>query len=129
MRSALHGTLFAFGLVFLPVSLVAQEEALPEGVTEEMIREGQRIFRGTGICAACHGQQARGIPNLGADLTDDEWLHSDGGYEGIARTIREGVTADQSSTGTAMPPKGGSSINDDGIAKVTAYVWSLRRGS
>jgi hypothetical protein len=27
------------------------------------------------------------VPNLGADLTDDEWTHSDGGYEGIVKTV------------------------------------------
>jgi len=128
MRRVTRGTLLAIGLVLLPAALAAQEE-LPEGVTEAMIREGQRVFGGAGICTACHGPQGRGIPNLGADLTDDEWLHSDGSYAGIVRTIREGVPADRSSTGTVMPPKGGSSINDDAVARVAAYVWSLRRGS
>lgn len=129
MRRTLQGSLLALGIALFPAILAAQEEAVPEGVTEDMIREGQRIFSGAGICTACHGPAARGIPNLGANLTDDEWLHSDGSYAGIVRTVREGVPADRSSTGSVMPPKGGSAINDDAVAKVAAYVWSLRRGS
>jgi mono/diheme cytochrome c family protein len=127
MRLSVFVISVVVALTVLPTRSAAQDTALPEGMTEEMVAEGQQLFRGTGICHACHGPQGAGIPNLGADLTDDEWLHSDGSYEGILRTIREGVSADASSMGSVMPPKGGSALADDGVAKVAAYVWSLRR--
>lgn len=105
----------------------ARAQELPEGVTEAMIKEGATLFSGAGICMACHGPDGKGIPNLGADLTDDEWVHSDGSFEGIVKTILEGVAADKSTTGTVMPPKGGSALNESQIKAVAAYVWSLRR--
>jgi mono/diheme cytochrome c family protein len=102
---------------------MAQE--LPEGVTAEMVEEGTGIYAGAGICSSCHGPAGEGIPNLGADLTDDEWLHSDGGYEGILASVMEGVTAQESSSGVPMPAKAGTNITDEQAAAVAAYVWTL----
>jgi mono/diheme cytochrome c family protein len=101
--------------------------ALSEGVTMAMVEDGKSIFAGRGICATCHGRDATGMPNLGGNLTDEEWIHSDGSYEGIVRTIMNGVTADASTVGTPMLPKGGSGISDDQVKAVAAYVWALSR--
>jgi mono/diheme cytochrome c family protein len=103
-------------------------QELPEGVTAEMIEEGKTIYNGAGICMSCHGGSGEGIPNLGADLTDEEWLHSDGSYDGISETVMNGVTAQESSTGVPMPAKGGTAITDDQVEAVAAYVWSLNAG-
>ena len=103
----------------------ADMQELPEGVTTAMIEEGKGLFGGAGICMSCHAPDGSGVPNLGADLTDDEWTHSDGSYEGILATVMEGVTADASSSGVPMPAKGGSSITDDQVRAIAAYVWSL----
>ena len=116
-----------FALVALVGSGQAQQkpEPLPAGVTPQMIKDGQAIFQGAGLCAACHGPDAKGLPNLGANLTDTQWLHSKGTYDDIVKQILTGVTADKSTSGTVMPPKGGSSITDVQIKAVAAYVWSL----
>lgn len=106
----------------VPAAAPAQ---LPEGVTPEMIAEGRQIFGGAGICFTCHGAEAKGVPNLGADLTDGKWVHSDGSFEGIVKSIAQGVPAEKSTTGTPMPPKGGSTITDAQVKAVAAYVWSL----
>ncbi len=90
-----------------------------------MVKDGEAIFQGAGLCMACHGQDAKGIPNLGANLTDTEWLHSKGSYDDIVKQILAGVTADKSTTGTVMPPKGGSNITDAQVKAVAAYVWRL----
>ncbi len=111
--------------ILLAQPMVAQEQ----GVTKQMIDAGKPLFSSRGLCNACHGPEGKGIPNLGADLTDDEWLHSDGSYEGILSTITEGVSPDKSSTGTVMPPKGGSSLSDEQLKAVAAYVWSLTNES
>lgn len=103
-------------------------QQLPEGVTPEMIAQGKTIFTGPGICATCHGPEGKGVPNLGADLTDGEWLHNDGSYAAIVETITAGVPAEKSSTGTPMPPKGGSTITDEQVKAAAAYVWSLSHG-
>lgn len=102
-----------------------QAAELPEGVTPEMIEQGKAIFAGDGLCYACHGQDAKGLPNLGADLTDGEWTHIDGSYQSIIENIQTGVTAQESTSGTPMPPKGGSSISEEQVEAVAAYVWSL----
>jgi mono/diheme cytochrome c family protein len=117
--------LVALGLLVAAPAARAQD--LPEGVTQEMIEQGKTVFTGVGICTACHGPEGKGLPNLGANLTDDEWLHSDGSYQGIIATIEAGVSSDESSTGTVMPPKGGSSISDEQLKAVAAYVWSLSK--
>jgi mono/diheme cytochrome c family protein len=98
---------------------------LPEGVTQEMVTQGRQLFTGAGLCSVCHGNDATGMPGLGANLTDSEWLHNDGSYQGILGTVMKGVSAEESSTGTAMPPKGGSGITDEQAKAVAAYVYSL----
>ncbi|MDH4043301.1 MAG: c-type cytochrome [Gemmatimonadota bacterium] len=99
---------------------------MPAGVTAEMVAEGNTLFHGAGICMTCHGQDAKGVPGLGVNLTDQEWLHSDGSYEAIVNQIMKGVTATESKTGVAMPAKGGSAITDEQVKAVAAYVYSLR---
>ena len=90
-----------------------------------MIDQGKAIFNGQGICMACHGADAKGMPNLGANLTDAEWNQGEGSYEEIVALIQAGVASDKSESGTMMPPKGGSQINDEQLRAVAAYVWSL----
>ena len=101
--------------------------ALPDGVTAGMVDDGKSIFAGRGICATCHGPDATGIPNLGGNLTDGEWIHSDGSFDGIVQTIVDGVPAGASTVGMPMPPRGGSGISDDQVKAVAAYVWTLSR--
>jgi cbb3-type cytochrome c oxidase subunit III len=98
---------------------------LPEGVTEAMVGRGERIFLGEGGCALCHGADATGL--LGPDLTDDIWLDAKGSYKTIGRIIAEGIPEEASTSGVAMPPRGGSDISPTDIEKVAAYVWYLSR--
>ena len=102
----------------------AQDAAseLPAGVTSEMVVAGDSIFKGPGVCYVCHGSDARGMPGLGANLTDSEWIHSDGSYEGIVKTITDGTS---SKDGAVMPPKGGANLSEEEVKEVAAYVWSL----
>ena len=103
----------------------AMPQELPEGVTAAMVEEGEGIYGGAGICMTCHGATGEGIPNLGADLTDDEWLHLDGSYEQLVEMITKGVTSQESSSGVPMPAKDGAAITDDQVMAVSAYVWTL----
>jgi len=108
-----------------PCADMTQE--LPDGVTAEMVAAGKEIYSGAGICSTCHGPDGAGIPNLGADLTDAEWLHSDGSFAGIAEGVMSGVTAQESSSGVPMPAKGGTNITDEQAQAVAAYVWTLSK--
>jgi len=98
-------------------------QSLPPGVTKDMIAQGDVIFHGTGLCFACHGNDAKGA--VGPNLTDDQWLQSKGTYDDIVKQVMVGITKEQSKSGNIMPPKGGSDISDADVKAVSAYVWSL----
>ncbi|MBA3893559.1 MAG: cytochrome c [Gemmatimonadales bacterium] len=102
---------------------VAQEASAPAGVTPAAIATGDTIFHKSGLCYACHGTNAEG--GVGPNLTDGEWLHGDGSYDTIVATVTTGVPADKAKKGIPMPPKGGSSITDEEVKAVAAYVYSL----
>ncbi len=102
----------------------AQEKAAaPAAVTPAAIAQGDTIFHKSGMCYACHGSNAEGA--VGPNLTDAEWLHGDGSYDMIVATVTAGVPADKAKKGIPMPPKGGSSITDDQVKAVAAYIYSL----
>jgi mono/diheme cytochrome c family protein len=91
-----------------------------------MIAMGDRVYHGLeggASCTGCHGQAGTGSP-LGPDLTDKKWLWSDGSYEGIAKTITDGVMQPKRYR-SPMPPAGGAQLTADQVSAVAAYVWSL----
>jgi mono/diheme cytochrome c family protein len=45
--------------------------------------------------------------------------------EEIAVQVAKGIPKEQSKSGIPMPPKGGSTISDDDVKAVAAYVHSL----
>jgi mono/diheme cytochrome c family protein len=120
--------LISAGLLLIAAPLAAQgTDSLPPGVTTETIAEGRKVFGGVGLCTACHGPAAKGTPGLGPNLTDAEWLHSDGSFEALVAQITAGVPSNKSKSGVAMPPKGGAALSDAQVRAVAAYVWSLSR--
>jgi len=92
-------------------------------ITPELIAQGDKIFHGPGNCYACHGTNAQG--SVGPNLTDAEWIHSKGTYEDIVAQVMKGVPKEESKSGIVMPPRGGSTISDDDVKAVAAYVYSL----
>jgi glucose/arabinose dehydrogenase/mono/diheme cytochrome c family protein len=100
--------------------------AVPSGATSEMVALGDRVYHGEvggASCAGCHGSTGKGSP-LGPDLTDSKWLWSDGSFEGIAKTIMEGVPQPKEYR-NGMPAMGGAQLTDDQVKALAAYVWSL----
>jgi cbb3-type cytochrome c oxidase subunit III len=95
----------------------------PAAVTPAAIAQGDSIFHSKGNCYACHGANAQGA--VGPNLTDAEWIHSDGSYDAIVKQVTTGVAQAESKSGIPMPPKGGSTISDDEVKAVAAYVYSL----
>ena len=114
------GLLLAFAAMLGGRPAVAQA---PAGVTPAAITLGDSLFHSKGNCYACHGANAQGA--VGPNLTDAEWIHSDGSYDAIVKQITTGVTAEESKSKIPMPPKGGSQITDDEVKAVAAYVYSL----
>ena len=112
--------LLAFAAVLGARPVLAQTAA---GPTPAAIAQGDSIFHSKGNCYACHGANAQGA--VGPNLTDAEWIHSDGSYDAIVKQVTTGVTKEESKSGIPMPPRGGSTITDDEVKAVAAYVYSL----
>ena len=119
-RKLVLNTLLATGLAAL---LGAATPALAEGDTNpftgdpEAIAEGKALWAGTG-CYACHGQEAGGA--VGPDLTDDQWV-----YRPTDATIFKAIAKGRK--GTTMVGWS-SSLSDEQIWKVIAYIRSLYKG-
>ncbi|HSM09238.1 MAG TPA: c-type cytochrome [Gemmatimonadota bacterium] len=118
---------FLCGLFALPPQVLAQTlpplDSLPPGVTMEMVEQGRTLFNGDALCADCHGADAVG--DIGPDLSDGEWLQEKGSYLSIVEVILDGVPEARSTTGTAMPPRGDTEIDDLDVQSVAAYVWKM----
>lgn len=121
------GVPFLFlGVLMLPSGALGQlpqgsPNSPPPGVTMETIELGRAIFEGKGLCTSCHGPTAEG--SIGPDLTDDDWLQAKGSYLSILQVVLAGVPAARSSTGTGMPARGDTEIDDGEVQSVAAYVW------
>lgn len=98
----------------------------PQGATAEMVTQGQQIFSSTGNCFTCHGPDAKG-GQLAPNLSDAEWLNTDGTYDGIQNVVRTGVMQPKQFP-APMPAMGGAQLSDDQVKQVSAYVWSLGGG-
>ncbi len=119
----LLGSAVAFATLVLVATVPAKAQAVPEGATQAMVDKGNEIFHKSGLCYACHGQDAKGL--VGPNLTDDVWIHSKGTYPELIAQVMKGVPKEESKSGVPMPAKGGSTITDDDVKAVAAYVWSL----
>jgi cytochrome c oxidase cbb3-type subunit 3 len=79
---------------------------------------GKTIFADN--CAACHGEDGKGIPDLGApNLTDAIWLYGS--------NKADIVTSIQTGRGGVMPAWAGR-LDENLIKKLTVYVHSLGGG-
>ncbi len=96
-------------------------------VTPAAVAKGDSIYHKSGLCYACHGSNAEGT--VGPSLTDAEWIHGDGSYDSIVATVTGGVPKEKSKSGIMMPPKGGSTISEEEVKAVAAYVYSLSHPS
>jgi disulfide bond formation protein DsbB len=93
----------------------------------EYIAHGAKVFAST--CIACHGKDARGLPNLGKDLVASTFvrgLDDDGLLAFIKRGRNPGDPAN--TTKLDMPARGGNpALTDDDLLDVIAFVRSLQK--
>jgi disulfide bond formation protein DsbB len=78
-------------------------------------------------CLACHGADAKGMPNLGKDLTTSDFVQSKTDDELLA-FIKVGRPAGDplNTQGIDMPPKGGNpALSDDDLMNIIAFVRTL----
>jgi mono/diheme cytochrome c family protein len=91
-----------------------------------MIARGDSIFHGHvafGTCFSCHANNGVG-GTQGPNLTDAEWLNTDGTMQGIANTISTGISLPKQFP-AQMPPMGGADLSHDDLVAVAGYVYSL----
>ena len=84
----------------------------------EAASRGEELYADN--CAACHGEDGRGLVELGApNLTDDIWL-----YGGTAEAIAAQIWRPQH----GVMPAWGERLGDTAIKELTVYVHSLGGG-
>lgn len=121
-NSVLIGTV----LVAVGVSLsgARTQQAAPP---PEQVALGDSVFHGKvggALCYVCHGPAGKGVAGLGPDLTDKEWLNSDGSLVSIEKVVLEGVPKPRKMA-APMPPRGGGQLTDAQVKAAAAYVYSL----
>lgn len=99
----------------------------PAGASSEMMAQGKQWYEQS--CSSCHGPDAKGLPNLGKDLTTSGFVKSQTD-EGLLEFVKKGRPASDpaNTTGVDMPPKGGNpALTDDQIRAIIAYIRSLQK--
>lgn len=95
------------------------------GYDIETVNLGTSTF--AGACSACHGIDALGMPNLGKDLVNSEFVHglSDADLLTFIKTGRP-IWDPANTTGIDMPPKGGNpALTDEQLLAIIAYLRTL----
>ena len=98
-----------------------------QSITPQMLALGDSVFRGQaagGICYTCHQADASGMPGMGPNLRDDQWLNTDGTLNGIATIVRNGVLQPKEAS-VPMPAQGPPVLSEQHVRAVAAYVYSL----
>lgn len=106
-----------------PVTAVSFD---PASITDADLALGDSIFHGligATSCQSCHGVKGEN-GSAAPTLADEKWLHSDGSFEGIAKTIASGVMQPKEFSGV-MPPYGGAPLDPQKHRAVAAYVYKL----
>jgi mono/diheme cytochrome c family protein len=90
----------------------------------DVILQGQNIFQTN--CVACHGLNGRGMPGLGKDLIDSEFVHGLTDAELLQFIIvGRDISDPLNTTGIPMPARGGNpSLTDEQINAIIAYLRS-----
>lgn len=92
----------------------------------ELVAQGQDDFRKT--CATCHGTNAEGMPRLGKNLHQNEFVRGKSDQE-LLDFLKVGRPADHplNERGVDMPPKGGNpAITEAQLTAIVAYMRSIQ---
>ncbi|WP_374437963.1 cytochrome-c oxidase, cbb3-type subunit III [Pseudomonas panipatensis] len=93
---------------------------LPEGVTDEQVANGQKIFSTN--CVACHGPEGKGTAAMGApNLTHPAAFIYGSSYAQLQQTIRYGRQGQM--------PAQLERLGADQVHLLAAYVYSLSHGA
>lgn len=96
------------------------------GAHSEQAAAGKERFQRT--CATCHGAEAEGVPNLGKNLHENEFVRSNSDAD-LVEFLKVGRPAwDPANTrGVDMPPRGGDpTLTEDDMADIVAYLRTIQ---
>ena len=91
---------------------------------------GDELFRRKGKCLSCHGLGGKGLAGIGPNLQDSVWLHGDGSFAFVRRTIMEGIARPKEAN-FGMPAFGpgasalSTTLTPEEIYHISAYVYTL----
>lgn len=108
-----------------PAPQAAQQPAAP-ALAKGDPAKGKEYFA---TCAGCHGPDGKGLPNLGKDMTNSEFIKGKTDEELLA-FIKTGRPASDplNSTGVDMPPKGGNpALSDQQLMDIIAFIRSIQQ--
>jgi disulfide bond formation protein DsbB len=109
-----------------PAAAAADSASLVTAYDTALVEQGGTLFA---TCAACHGPDARGLPNLGKDLVTSEFVGglSDDDLLTFVKTGRP-MWDPANTTGLYRPPNGGNpALTDEQLLSIIAYIRSLRQ--
>jgi len=118
-------TIFLSVLVLTALALSIAACGGSSGGSNEAVDKGRTKFIGT--CASCHGQDAKGIPKQGKDLTNNAFVKSKSDDD-LLYFLKIGRPAgDPDNTqGVDMPPRGGNpALQDADLKNIIAYLRTL----
>ncbi len=92
----------------------------------DRVTHGRELFATS--CTSCHGEDGKGRPGLGKDLTGSTFVRTN--TDGLVRMmIAEGRAANHplNTTKVAMPPRGGNDkLTDQDISDIVVFVRALQ---
>ena len=88
---------------------------------------GKELFAIT--CSACHGPKGEGVKGLGKDMTTSKFIAGLSDAELLAFVKKGRLTSDPlSTTGVAMPPKGGNpTLTDEQLTDIITYIRTIHK--
>ena len=99
--------------------------ALPSGMTQAMIRQGDSLYHGKAGCNTCHNNSGTGVPAGGSGLTGG-LAHIPTDWRAIDSLVTEGLPESKTRTPVAMPGRGAqSNLTPEETRLVSAYVWAI----
>lgn len=88
---------------------------------------GADLYRSS--CSACHGPDAKGVPNIGKDLVTGDFCRSQS-EDQLLEFVKKGRAPDDpaNTTKVAMPPKGGNpALSDADIRSIIQHLRTLQQ--
>lgn len=130
MRKIVLGVATVFVFMSPRIAMSQEMIVVPDSVTPQRVLDGSNLYN-DGSCVVCHSVGGRGIGERAPDLSDIEWLHSEGDFDGIFGTIFWGVSKDEMKAVAPRPfemhPRGGMNVDREQMKALAAYVWTVSR--